>query len=468
MCHSGADRDVAVELQRKLERFATPWYRRKTLSVFREQTELAARPSVSYGTPKAIDESEYFILVASPHAAASKFVNRKLEYFLKTHSLEKLLIVLTEGNVEWNPDNDDFDWNRTDAIPSALKGQFRSEPLFVDLRDQQDRHLVRTNVARIAAALHNVSLRPMVFRERRRTMGAPIRWFRSVWNAIRRKRQTPLNDALQRQDVALGVSAPRSACRNDQFSITFAAYVEEEEEVIASKLRALSRRSETHLGLQVCSWQLDTNVCVRVHGQHLIVEPKELHFVWRGKRIVRSFDIRVDEDAPECTTVISLDVLIAEIVVARLRVDLEIISKRSDNKTQSLVGYAARSAFASYASPDRMRVLDRMSEIQKTGMDVFLDCLSLHPGETWKPKLEQEIQCRDVLLLFWSIHAKTSQWVEWEWRRALHHKGLQGIEPHPLDPVDEAKPPDELSDLQFSDRHMLIRRYYELSQETRK
>ena len=75
--------------------------------------------------------------------------------------------------------------------------------------------------------------------------------------------------------------------------------------------------------------------------------------------------------------------------------------------------------------------------------------------------MEDEIRDHGILLLFWSIHAKKSQWVEWEWRKAMEHKGFERIDPHPLDPVNESEPPDELRDLQFNDRYMLIRRYYE-------
>src|SRR5215831_19029705 len=112
-----------------------------------------------------------------------------------------------------------------------------------------------------------------------------------------------------------------------------------------------------------------------------------------------------------------------------------------------------RATFKSYASQDRIRVLDRLSEIERSGVDVFIDCLSLHPGDKWKARLKREICDRDLFMLFWSNHARDSQWVEWEWRTALHYKGVDGIEPHPLDPILEAEPPDELRDLHFCDRY---------------
>jgi len=75
--------------------------------------------------------------------------------------------------------------------------------------------------------------------------------------------------------------------------------------------------------------------------------------------------------------------------------------------------------------------------------------------------LEFEIEERELFLLFWSIYAKQSEWVTWEWRTALRQKGLSGIDPHPLDPVFEAEPPEELKALHFGDPYMLVRKAFE-------
>jgi hypothetical protein len=112
-----------------------------------------------------------------------------------------------------------------------------------------------------------------------------------------------------------------------------------------------------------------------------------------------------------------------------------------------------RSAFASYATEDRERVLARIQGVQKVApsIDVFLDVLSLRSGERWRDAIERQIRERDVLWLFWSRAASRSVHVETEWRTALSAHGLAGIDPVPLESPAEAPPPPELAALHFHD-----------------
>lgn len=149
---------------------------------------------------------------------------------------------------------------------------------------------------------------------------------------------------------------------------------------------------------------------------------------------------------------------------SELATDREIVRPGAERPSEGIVAPAGRalSAYASYASEDRMRVLDRVASLSAiAGIDVFLDSLSLHPGEQWKPRIAAEIAARDVFLLFWSSHARASPWVEWEWRTALELKGLVGIQVQALEPVSSAPPPVELSDIHFGDVFSLARSAHE-------
>ena len=130
--HAG-DADLAASVQSSLQRFARPWYQTYALRVFRDQTGLSANPALWNSIVSALGESEYLLLLASPHAAESKWVNQEVEWFLKSRTPEKILIVITGGQVTWDAGSGDFDWSNTTALPPALRGAFRVEPLYVDL-----------------------------------------------------------------------------------------------------------------------------------------------------------------------------------------------------------------------------------------------------------------------------------------------------------------------------------------------
>jgi hypothetical protein len=112
-----------------------------------------------------------------------------------------------------------------------------------------------------------------------------------------------------------------------------------------------------------------------------------------------------------------------------------------------------RTAFASYASEDREAVLMRVQGINigAPDMNIFVDVVSLRPGQDWEKELWTRIPENDVFFLFWSKHAAESEWVAREWKCALATRGTDFIAPVMLAPPDVAPPPAELSRLHFND-----------------
>lgn len=163
------DGKLAPALQTGLERFAKPWYRRRAFRVFRDKTGLAVTHALWDSIQRALDVSDYFILMASPAAAQSEWVHREVDFWLRHRSAATLLIVLTDGDITWNPKTDDFDWSRTNALPRVLEGQFRAEPLHLDLRWARvdtDVSVRRPRfldaVATLASTLRNVPLDDLI------------------------------------------------------------------------------------------------------------------------------------------------------------------------------------------------------------------------------------------------------------------------------------------------------------------
>lgn len=124
-----ADGKLTPALQSALHRLGKPWYRRRALHVFRDQTSLAVTPAVWPTICEALAASGHFLLLASPEAAQSHWVQQEVEWWLTHRSPRTLFVVLTDGTLVWDDSAGDFDWARTDALPTTLKGAFNTEPL---------------------------------------------------------------------------------------------------------------------------------------------------------------------------------------------------------------------------------------------------------------------------------------------------------------------------------------------------
>lgn len=129
-----ADRAIAPALRDALHKLAKPWYQRRAAHVFLDQSSLAANPALWPHIEQAISESNHFILLCSPVAATSSWVARELQCWFAHGSPERLLLVLTEGELSWNERTGDFDWERSNVLPDSIRGNITTEPSYIDMR----------------------------------------------------------------------------------------------------------------------------------------------------------------------------------------------------------------------------------------------------------------------------------------------------------------------------------------------
>jgi hypothetical protein len=107
--------------------------------------------------------------------------------------------------------------------------------------------------------------------------------------------------------------------------------------------------------------------------------------------------------------------------VGRITFQIEVVLD-ARKASQRPVGKEARhyhACFCSYSSLDRAEMLKRAQGLRATGLETFVDVLTLRPGDVWNPKIFEAIDESDLFVVIWSKNARDSKWVRKESRYAL-------------------------------------------------
>jgi tetratricopeptide (TPR) repeat protein len=164
------DKPIAAALQSVIQKLGKPWYKRRALRVFRDDTSLSATPQLWPSIEQALSQSRYLLLLASPEAANSHWVGKEVEYWLTHKSADTLLIGMTDGTLIWNEKKNDFNAKPKPPLPPALKGRFTAEPKWVDLSryrdgaDPRDARFIELG-ADFAAAIHGTPKEDLLSQE---------------------------------------------------------------------------------------------------------------------------------------------------------------------------------------------------------------------------------------------------------------------------------------------------------------
>src|SRR5262249_9182877 len=132
-----------------------------------------------------------------------------------------LLIAHTDGAIRWDPDLGDFDWERTDALPSNLKQAYPEEPKYADftwVREAPNLSLrnprFATEVARLVSAVRERPLDELIgddVRQRRRMKAAVSAAFAAItltaaiavwqWQVAETRRRLAVSRQLANQSL---------------------------------------------------------------------------------------------------------------------------------------------------------------------------------------------------------------------------------------------------------------------------
>ncbi|MFE7720478.1 toll/interleukin-1 receptor domain-containing protein [Nocardia rhizosphaerihabitans] len=154
------DRPVAAGIQKGLHRIGRRMGQMHALRAFRDATDLTASPDLWGRVTEAMDRARFLIVVLSPRAAASIWVNKEVAHWLRGRGADRLLFVVADGHLIWDEATGRFDPHRSDAAPPVLTepGVLPTEPLYVDVSEDAPwdprAPMFREKVTDLAAPIH--------------------------------------------------------------------------------------------------------------------------------------------------------------------------------------------------------------------------------------------------------------------------------------------------------------------------
>ncbi len=179
--YSHDDSATALRLQRALESYRVPSrlvgqqrgqgrISKRAGKIFRDREELPAGARLSETLNRALARSEFLIVICSPAARSSRWVNLEIKQFKKTHGSDKVLCYIVDGEPYAG---EDTATKHLECFPGALEylksdaaAAVAEEPIAADMRDTGDgKKLARL---KIVSGLLGVGLDELVQRDTQR------------------------------------------------------------------------------------------------------------------------------------------------------------------------------------------------------------------------------------------------------------------------------------------------------------
>lgn len=187
--YSHENRPIAVGLQKALHRIGRSPGQLRALRVFRDDTDLSATPDLWGNIRSALEKSRFLIVILSPSAANSEWVDREVSHWLETRDVASVALVMAGGHVAWDPHETRFVPSMSSSLPPSLsqRGVFKAEPCYVDVSAdapwEYRNPRFRDKATSIAASVHGVERAALAsddLREQRRVQ----RWRRAAISSL--------------------------------------------------------------------------------------------------------------------------------------------------------------------------------------------------------------------------------------------------------------------------------------------
>lgn len=140
--HGDIDEKIAMQIHRHIERYRIPNKLAKSLGkksigkVFRDADELKAASDLSAIIQKALDETEWLIVVCTKRFKNSVWCMEEVEYFVRIRGRERIIVVLAEGEP-----GESFPKILTEVERDG--GIVSIEPLAVDIRGASQKQILQ-------------------------------------------------------------------------------------------------------------------------------------------------------------------------------------------------------------------------------------------------------------------------------------------------------------------------------------
>ena len=266
----------------------------------------------------------------------------------------------------------------------------------------------------------------------------------SLSNLPRNKTKENCNKTINLQNIKFKTKLPKNVVTNSYGIINFVMYDEKFQNVVND---ILSRENESK------SFDIgdSTNPIIKVHINSPIatINNDTREFYWNEQALIFPFYFYIPANCKLQNVPFDITVYIDNVITTTLVISVGI------NSTD----YAAevrrdfKHAFVSYSSKDIKKAAMIVQGIRQArpDMKVFFDVSSLKNGDLWEKTIVKELEKADVLFLLWSTNSKDSEWVNKEWKYIYDKKGINYIEPIPLEPNAGKFLPKELAEKHCND-----------------
>jgi tetratricopeptide (TPR) repeat protein len=175
--YAHADRKTAELLFRRIETFRTPkglvgtsglWgaVPARLTPAFRDREELSTASALGDVLTNALKDSEFLVVLCSPAAARSRWVNEEIRTYRSMHGAQRVLAIIAEGDPAAPVGEGLAGCFPPALLAPAVAGGAPEEPIAADLRGDGDGD--RLAFLKLAAGMLGVGLDDLVHREARR------------------------------------------------------------------------------------------------------------------------------------------------------------------------------------------------------------------------------------------------------------------------------------------------------------